>query len=124
MLWSHAGDTPMLAVAVGAESDASDRVAPGLPIRVWIEGPDGAIARGFIEALSQDHALIHLIDGLDCEAGVEVSVRLSFDPESPTLGLLARVVSSSSPDAGGECELEWEPGNGRAQLASRLGVTH
>ncbi len=99
------------------EMDHSIEVAPLETVRIWIENEDGSIARGVVEVLSEDGAIIRLSDVGALETGAEVAVRLGCDPRSPTLGLAARVHWILSNDELSECELEWLPGPDRARLA-------
>jgi hypothetical protein len=96
--------------------DHSVKVAPRETARVWIESEDGSIARGVVETLSEEGALIDLTDLASLDAGAEVAVRLSVDPATPTLGLRARVLWVLAKGATSECELEWMPGPERARL--------
>ena len=93
------------------------------PVRIWIETEDGSIARGVVEFLTEDGALLALADIAALDGGADVQVRLSFHPTSPTLGLPARLLWVRAKDEASACELEWLPGPGREQLAALLNAT-
>jgi hypothetical protein len=96
--------------------DHPAEVAPRETARVWIESEDGSIARGVVQVLSEVGALVELTDVASVDAGAEVAVRLSVDPDTPTLGLPARVLWVLAKGEASECELEWKPGPERARL--------
>jgi PilZ domain len=99
------------------EMSPSDDIAPRETVRVWIESEDGSIARGVVEVLSEEGALVQLSDAASVDTGAEVAVRLSCGPASQTLALVARVLWVLSRDETSECELEWLPGSDRARLS-------
>jgi hypothetical protein len=87
-------------------------------IRVWIESADGAIARGLVEVLSEQGAVLSLTHADSVLRGDEVTARLSLDRSSPTLATGARVLWIRSEGETFECEVEWAEGPERARLAA------
>jgi len=79
-------------------------VASVLP--VWIEDGDGTIVRGVAESVTRAGVLVTLRATPAFGEGAGVALRLSLDPESPTVAATARVswVKSEGP---AECGLEW-----------------
>jgi hypothetical protein len=88
------------------------------PLRVWIEHDDGSIARGSIEVLSKDGALVRLTDASFGAPGEELAVRIAFSRKSPTLAARARVLWFRASGDVTECELAWTHSDAqREQLA-------
>jgi hypothetical protein len=89
------------------------------PIRVWIESADGAIARGTVDVLSADEAVVRLADGEWLSAGWDVAVRLATSRTAPTLAARARVTRVRPTEASSAvCEIAWtHAGADREQLA-------
>jgi hypothetical protein len=88
------------------------------PIRVWIENGEGSIARGLVEVLSDNGALVRLTGAPLVASGNDVAVRIAFSRNSPTLGAAARVRWIRPAADTSECELEWtHSGPEREQLA-------
>ena len=88
------------------------------PLRVWIEHEDGSIARGSIEVLSKDGALVRLTGASFGAPGEELAVRIAFSRKAPTLAARARVLWVRSSGETTECELAWtHSGPQRNQLA-------
>jgi hypothetical protein len=101
---------------VGATAEAM-----AAAVRVWIEDGKGSIARGMVQAITESRALVRLSEADSVHSGDEVSVRISFDRDSPTLGAAARVLRIRASGGGTECELEWtNSGPERALLSSRI----
>jgi hypothetical protein len=87
--------------------DDSAGGAPGATVRAWIESAEGSIARGRVEALSDLGAVIRLTPAASVDEGEAVAVRLSVDPNSPTVGRAARVLRVLSEAESSLCEVEW-----------------
>jgi hypothetical protein len=105
--------------AAQTETGRSPGADPAESVRVWIEDGRGSIARGLVEVISEDRAFIRLTEAASVGSGDQVAVRLSFDPESPTMGAAARVLWIRAEGGSWECELEWtHTGPERARLAS------
>ncbi len=90
-------------------------------VRAWVESPDGSIARGLAETLSEDGAVIRLTGAGPIDPESEVAVRLSFDPAAPTVGVGARVLRILRKGESVECELAWTPGPERTRLGTLVG---
>ena len=75
-------------------------------VPVWIEDGDGTIVRGIAESVSRGGALVRLSAAPPFAEGSGVALRLSLDPDSPTVSATARV---SWVEANGQtqCGLEW-----------------
>jgi hypothetical protein len=73
---------------------------------VWIEDGDGTIVRGMAEAVTRGGALVRLASAPVFFEGAGVALRLSLDPDSPTVSATARV---SWVESNGQtrCGLEW-----------------
>jgi len=88
------------------------------PVRVWIENEEGSIARGLVEVLSANGALVRLTGAAPAASGNDVTVRIAFSRDSPTLRAAARVLWIRPAGEMSECELEWTHlGPEREQLA-------
>jgi len=108
----------MQALPTGARATVAE---PAAVVRVWIEDGQGSIARGMVQAITENRVLVRLAEAASMHSGDDVSVRLSFDRDSPTLGAAARVVRIRANGENSECELEWtNSGPERALLASRI----
>ncbi len=77
------------------------------PVRVWIENGEGSIARGVVEVLSENSAVVRLVDAALVTSGNDVTVRIAFSHDSPTLGGAAHVSWVRGTGDTSECELEW-----------------
>ena len=96
---------------------------PASAVRVWIEDGKGSISRGMVQAITETRALVRLSESDAVHSGEDVSVRISFDRDSPILGAAARVLRIRASGAGTECELEWtNSGPERALLSSRIAL--
>ena len=73
---------------------------------VWIEDGDGTIVRGVAESVTRGGVLVRLAVAPGFGEGAGVALRLSLDPESPTVAATARV-SWVKGDGRPECGLEW-----------------
>lgn len=73
----------------------------------WIEDEEGTIVRGVAESVTAEGARIRLAAHPDFGQGAGVSLRLSFDLESPTVAATARVSWVRAEDGEVECGLEW-----------------
>jgi len=73
---------------------------------VWIEDGDGTIVRGIAESVTRAGALVRLAAAPHFGEGAGVALRLSLDPESPTVSATARVrwIRRSGQ---AQCGLEW-----------------
>jgi hypothetical protein len=90
-------------------------------VMVWIESGEGPIARGHAESVSSNGACVRLDGAPAFEAGAEVSLRLSFDRNAPSLALRARVRFVRRSEGRVECGLEWTVrGPERAELEAWL----
>ena len=93
---------------------SSESAGAGDSVRVWVED-------GLVDVISEDRALVRLTGAASVNAEDRVAVRISFDPNSPTLGVAARVLSIRPEDGAWECELEWtHAGPERARLGSLI----
>ncbi len=82
-----------------------------------LENGSGPIARGPVTLLSQEGAHIRLTEGAFIEPGDEVDVRLSLDPDKPSVAATGRILWTQEADGTTECELEWtHSGPARKQL--------
>jgi hypothetical protein len=77
------------------------------PVRIWIENGEGSIARGVVEVLSENSAVVRLIGAALVTSGNDVAVRIAFSQSSPTLGGAARIRWVHPAGENSECELEW-----------------
>jgi hypothetical protein len=103
------------------QSGAVTTREPATAVRVWIEDGQGSIARGMVQAITESRALVQLSEADSVHSGDHVSVRISFDRDSPTLGTAARVLHIRAHGESKECELEWtSSGLERALLSSRI----
>src|SRR5262245_21606088 len=108
------GGPPM--TATNARQGLSNR-----DVMVWIENGDGSIARGHAESVSSSGACVRLDGAPRFESGAEVSLRMSFDRNAPSLALRARVRFVRRNEGHMECGLEWTaPGPERAELEAWL----
>src|SRR5262245_50814954 len=101
-------------------TDASSRAngESNEPIRVWIEHGDGSIARGLIERLSADSALVRLLGGASMVEGDAVAVRIAYSRSAPTLAATARVSAVLQSREEAHCTLAWtHSGREREALA-------
>src|SRR5262245_24047008 len=101
-------------------TDASSRIndESNEPIRVWIEHEDGSIARGLIERLSGDGALVRLLGEAPMVEGDVVAVRIAYSRRAPTLAATARVSAVLQSREEAHCTLAWtHSGREREQLA-------
>jgi hypothetical protein len=104
--------------ALEPDPNSSAGAEPEEPVRVWIENRDGSIARGLVEVLSENGALVRLVGEAWVTSGDQVTVRIAVNRTSPTLGGAARVRWVRSEGDTPECELEWtHSGPERDQLA-------
>jgi hypothetical protein len=102
--------------ATNAGSGKTDR-----EVMVWIESGDGSITRGRAESVSGSGACVRLDGAPAFASGGEVSLRLSFDRDAPTVGLRARVRFVRQGEGGFECGVEWTvAGPQRAELEAWL----
>ena len=76
-------------------------------VAVWVEDHDGTIVRGFAESVTAGGARIRLAGEPGFGRGAGVSLRICFDPESPTVATTARVSWVRSESEGPECGVEW-----------------
>jgi hypothetical protein len=75
-------------------------------VPVWIEDDDGTIVRGMAEAVTRGGALVRLATAPTFIEGSGVALRLSLDPDSPTVSATARV-SWVKANGQSQCGLEW-----------------
>jgi hypothetical protein len=75
-------------------------------VPVWIEDGDGTIVRGVAESVTRGGALVRLAAPPAFIEGSGVALRLSLDPESPTVSATARV-SWVKANGQSQCGLEW-----------------
>ena len=73
---------------------------------VWIEDGDGTIVRGVAESVTRGGLLVRLTAVPAFGEGAGVALRLSLDPESPTVSATARVSWVKS-NGQTQCGLEW-----------------
>jgi hypothetical protein len=89
------------------------------PRHIWIEHPDGSIARGMITALSADSGVVRLIGSASLAPGDEVTVRIAMPRSAKTLGGTARVQAVRTVDDAAVCDLRWtHSGPDRERLAA------
>jgi hypothetical protein len=74
---------------------------------VWIEDGDGTIVRGTAEFLTAGGLQVRLAGLPRFRTGAGVALRISLDPESPTVAATARVRWVRSDGGEAECALEW-----------------
>ena len=74
---------------------------------VWIEDGDGTIVRGTAEFLTPGGLQVRLAGPPRFGTGAGVALRISLDPERPTVAATARVSWVHSNGNGPECGLEW-----------------
>ncbi|HUL75986.1 MAG TPA: PilZ domain-containing protein [Vicinamibacteria bacterium] len=79
----------------------------GRPVAVWIEDVEGTIVRGVAESVTNGGAHIRLAGHPEFGRGAGVALRISFDPESPTVAATARVSWIRAEDGQAECGVEW-----------------
>jgi hypothetical protein len=77
------------------------------PLAVWIEDGEGTIVRGVTESVTRGGAHIRLSARPRFGLGSGVSLRICFDPESPTVATSARVSWIRSEGGRDECGVEW-----------------
>lgn len=94
---------------------------PAQSMPAWIEDAEGTIFRGVAESVTAEGARIRLPVDPGLEEGTPVALRLSLDPDRPTIAAMARVVWARSEGGETECGLEWTetPALLEAWLASR-----
>ena len=94
---------------------------PAQPMPAWIEDAEGTIFRGVAESVTAEGARIRLPVDPGLEEGTPVALRLSLDPERPTVAATARVSFLHSEGGETECGFEWmeTPALLDAWLASR-----
>lgn len=92
-----------------------------LALPAWIEEGDGTIVRGVAETVTVGGARVRLPVQAGLRQGEGVALRLSIDPERPTLAATARVSRLQSESGEVECDLEWteKPASLDEWLASR-----
>lgn len=74
---------------------------------VWIEDGDGTIVRGTAESLTAGGLQVRLAGPPRFGTGAGVALRISLDPESPTVAATARVRWVRTDGREAECGLEW-----------------
>jgi hypothetical protein len=77
------------------------------PLAVWIEDGEGTIVRGLAESVTRGGAHIRLSARPGFGQGTGVSLRICFDPESPTVATSARVSWVRGDGEETECGVEW-----------------
>ena len=94
---------------------------PAQSMPAWIEDGNGTIFRGVATSVTAEGARIRLPIDPGFEEGTPVALRLSLDPDRPTIAAVARVVWVRSQGGETECGLEWTetPALLDAWLASR-----
>ena len=104
---------------VASAGSAFDFPAQSMP--AWIEDAEGTIFRGVAESVTAEGARIRLPVDPGLEEGTPVALRLSLDPERPTVAATARVSWLRSEGDSMECGFEWTetPALLDAWLASR-----
>jgi len=88
-------------------NDATQESQVGRPVAVWIEDGEGMILRGVAESVTVGGAHVRLAGRPGFGRGAGVALRISFDPESPTVAATARVSWVRTEDGQAECGLEW-----------------
>jgi PilZ domain len=88
---------------------------------VWFEDRSGAIARGLADAVTLSGALVRLAEKPGFDTGEELTLRICFERDAPTLATTARVRWLRASEGAVECELEWTaPASQRAALEAWL----
>jgi hypothetical protein len=77
------------------------------PLAVWIEDGEGTILRGVAESVTRGGAHIRLSAMPAFGQGTGVALRICFDPDCPTVAILARVSWVRSEGGEAECVVEW-----------------
>ena len=77
------------------------------PLAVWIEDGEGTIVRGLAESVTRGGAHIRLSAKPGFGQGTGVTLRICFDPDSPTVATSARVCWVRSEGGQEECGVEW-----------------
>lgn len=79
----------------------------GGEMAVWIETADGTIVRGVALAASSRNARVRLSAPHDFRADEDVTLRICFSPERPTVAASAHVRWSGRVGGAVECTLDW-----------------
>jgi hypothetical protein len=74
---------------------------------VWIEDGDGTIVRGVAESVTSGGARIRLTTPPGFGQGAGVALRISVDPDRPTVAASARVSWVHGEGGQPECGVEW-----------------
>jgi len=84
----------------------------GADMAVWIEQSDGTIVRGVAQKVSARGACVRLAAPHDFQTDEDVTLRICFSPERPTIAAAAHVRWARRQGDTVECGLDWDLGTG------------
>ena len=90
-----------------ATSEVAVELQPIHAPMVWIEDGAGTISRGQAEDVTASGARVRLAEEPGFDRDEEVSLRICFEPGSPTVAATARVNWVRASAGAIECELAW-----------------
>jgi hypothetical protein len=76
---------------------------------VWVEDRSGTIVRGRADSVTESGLVVHLAERPPFESGDDVALRISFEPDAPTVATKARAVWIREGTSALDCGLEWNP---------------
>jgi PilZ domain len=102
------GRCPMLANATGDNGTAS-------AMAVWIEQSDGTIVRGLAQTVSARGACVRLAEPHEFRPDEDVTLRICFSSERPTIAASAHVRWARRLGDAVECGLDWDLGTSQLE---------
>jgi hypothetical protein len=96
-------------------ANATNGSRAGMSMAVWIEQGDGTIVRGVAQAVSARSAHVRLAAPHEFRPDEDVTLRICFSPERPTVAAFAHVRWLRRLGDTVECGLDWDLGTGQLE---------